>query len=96
MLGLLLLVAACRAQSQAQPFPCLRYSGQLAVAGDHTVYYQGGLAKLAPDQTSSLWTNALVKLDLSTNWTTGSPPLAVVTPDNGNIVNPFAVARMLP
>ncbi|KAL8280709.1 hypothetical protein RQP46_007032 [Phenoliferia psychrophenolica] len=87
------------AQTYPQPNVCFRWSGQMAIANSasggnstSTLYYQGGEASLTSGQTSGLWTNALVALDLSTNWPTGTPAISLVTADTGNTSSPPAVA----
>lgn len=63
----------------SQPFPCIRWAGQAAISA-RTLFYYGGQATLQPTQSSNTWTNALVGIDLSTNWTTGSPAITLETP----------------
>jgi len=78
------------AQSQPQPTPCFRWSGQMAVANApgsssgngtssaNTLWYYGGQAKLESSQTSNWWTNALVSLALDQG--TSSDPAAPSRP----------------
>ncbi|BGP42567.1 hypothetical protein JCM10450v2_006673 [Rhodotorula kratochvilovae] len=91
------------AQSQPQPTPCQRWSGAVALANApgassngtstaSTLYYYGGQAKLDSSQSSNWWTNALVALPLDRDWATGTPPLTLVEPDNGNYSFPPAVS----
>ncbi|GAA5820761.1 hypothetical protein JCM3770_005959 [Rhodotorula araucariae] len=91
------------AQSQPQPTPCQRWSGAVAVANApgtsgngtsaaSTLYYYGGQAKLDSSQTDNWWTNALVSLALDQDWATGTPPLTLVEPANGNYSFPPAVS----
>lgn len=47
-----------------------------------------GDAKTSTSQTTATRTNALVSLDLSTNWSIANPPLKLVNPDNGNSYDP--------
>lgn len=77
-----------------------RWSGQVALGNgpngsnsSSTLWYYGGEAKTDPDQTENLWTNALVSVDLTRDWATGTPPLTLVSPDSGNYASPPAVAR---
>ncbi|KAK4047347.1 hypothetical protein OIO90_006206 [Microbotryomycetes sp. JL221] len=94
------VVVAEKPYSQAQPNPCFRWSGQVAIArapgaalpSNTTLWYYGGNRKLSSDQTDNLWTNALVALDLSKDWARGTPPLTLVQDDNGDFANPPAVA----
>lgn len=83
--GVILLLGAAPAafaQTQSQPRPCFRWSGQVAQTqnqgGGVTLWYYGGEAMLSSSQTSNLWTNALVSLDLSAKWPTGTPPITLV------------------
>lgn len=87
----LLFVKAVWSQASAQPFPCIRYSGQLSTLND-SIYYFGGEATLSPSQTSNLWTNAFLRIDLQ-NWPIGSPKITLIQADNGNAASPPAVAR---
>lgn len=91
------------AQSQPQPTPCFRWSGQVAIANApgqapgqdvnaSTLWYYGGQAMTSQGQTNNLWTNALVALPLDQDWQTGTPPLKLVEPDTGNYTYPPAVA----
>lgn len=43
-------------------------------------------------QTDALWTNALLSIDLTSNWPTGTPPIKLIEADNGNYSSPPAVA----
>lgn len=53
-----------------------------------TLYIYGGDAKTDTSQTQNTRTNALIALDVSTNWSIASPPLRLVQPDNGNSFDP--------
>ncbi|KAI5477155.1 Kelch-type beta propeller domain containing protein [Pseudohyphozyma bogoriensis] len=85
---------------QNQPNPCFRWSGQVALANapngtgnsTSTLWYYGGEAATQQGQTTGLWTNALVALDLSKDWPTGTPAISLVQADNGNYSSPPAVA----
>ncbi|GAA5825789.1 hypothetical protein JCM5353_001428 [Sporobolomyces roseus] len=79
------------AQEQAQPNPCYRWSGQLAIAGS-SLYYYGGQAITSASASVGNWTNALVSIDLSTNWGTGTPPITLVEPATNNYSYPPAVS----
>lgn len=68
-------VDSVSAQSQPQPTPCFRWSGQVAIANApgqapgegvnaSTLWYYGGQAMTSQGQTNNLWTNALVALPL--------------------------------
>lgn len=68
-------VQGATAQSQPQPTPCFRWSGQVAIANKpgqapgsgvnaSTLWYYGGEAMTSQGQTSDLWTNALIALPL--------------------------------
>ncbi|KWU41263.1 hypothetical protein RHOSPDRAFT_37209 [Rhodotorula sp. JG-1b] len=96
-------VDSVSAQSQPQPTPCFRWSGQVAIANApgeapgegvnaSTLWYYGGQAMTSQGQTNNLWTNALVALPLDQDWQTGTPPLKLVEPDTGNYTYPPAVA----
>lgn len=89
--------------------PRLRWSGQATLANAPpsgniqsnrpTLWYYGGEARTTPDQSTQLWTNALVSLDLSSNWTTGAPAITLIQPDttaSNSTSNPPAVARTSP
>ncbi|GAA6039319.1 hypothetical protein JCM8097_003264 [Rhodosporidiobolus ruineniae] len=97
--ALALLPAAVQAQSQPQPTPCFRWSGQATVANAKgqtsgngtTLYYFGGEAQTSSGQDSNTWTNALVSLSLGDDWATGTPPLTLVEADTGNYSYPPAV-----
>ncbi|GAA5922899.1 hypothetical protein JCM1841_003775 [Sporobolomyces salmonicolor] len=87
-------------QTQQQPSPCFRWSGQMAIAnspgssgnGSSSLYYYGGQAMTSQDQTSDTWTNALVAIALDQDWPTGTPNIRLVQEDNGNYSYPPAVA----
>ncbi|GAA5898705.1 uncharacterized protein JCM6883_003397 [Sporobolomyces salmoneus] len=85
------------AQEQQQPNPCYRWSGQMAIAnakgssGD-TLYYYGGQAITSASSTVGNWTNALVSIDLSTEWNTGTPPISLVEAATSNYSDPPAVS----
>ncbi|KAM0750944.1 hypothetical protein T439DRAFT_343057 [Meredithblackwellia eburnea MCA 4105] len=102
LLALLLGMAQLQlatAQSQPQPNVCKRWSGQMAIStsatggnSTSTLYYMGGEAMTSQDQTTGLWTNAMVAIDLTKDWPTGTPPITLVTKDTGDQANPPAVA----
>ncbi|GAA5880857.1 hypothetical protein JCM1840_003301 [Sporobolomyces johnsonii] len=88
-------------QTQQQPSPCFRWSGQMAIANSpgsssgnssSSLYYYGGQAMTSEDQTSNTWTNALVAIGLDQDWPTGTPDISLVQGDNGNYTYPPAVA----
>lgn len=47
-----------------------------------------GDAKLSSDQTTNTRTNALISLDLASNWSIANPPLKLVKADNGDAYSP--------
>ncbi|GAA5869395.1 hypothetical protein JCM16303_000454 [Sporobolomyces ruberrimus] len=88
------------AQEQQQPNPCYRWSGQMAIANsrgstsgnDKSIWYYGGQAITSTSSTQGNWTNALVSIDLSTDWPTGTPPITLVEPATSNYSSPPAVS----
>ncbi|GAA5836726.1 hypothetical protein JCM3766R1_007002 [Sporobolomyces carnicolor] len=85
------------AQDQQQPNPCYRWSGQMAVANSkgssgQTLYYYGGQAITSASSTRGNWSNALVSIDLSTDWQAGTPPLTLVEAATTNYTYPPAVS----
>ncbi|KAI8447109.1 hypothetical protein BY996DRAFT_4593888 [Phakopsora pachyrhizi] len=88
--------------SQSQPLPCQRWAQQTTVSSsgttpssgplNPTLWIQGGQLKTRPDQSSNTWTNALLSLDLSKPWNTGSPSLSLIRPDSGDPRSPPAVS----
>lgn len=58
-----------------------------------TLYYQGGQVMTNSEQTTDLWTNALVSIDLDRDWGTGTPAITLVQADNANYSSPPAVSR---
>lgn len=80
---------------QSQPNPCIRWahSSTLGASSSNssaqsTLYVYGGDAKTQTSQTTNTRTNALIALDVSTNWSIANPPLTLVKPDNGNSYDP--------
>lgn len=77
--------------AQHQPRPCIRrgHSSTLGASSSNsspysTLYIYGGDAKTEISQAERTRTNALVSLDVSTNWSITDPPLKLVEPDNGD------------
>ncbi|GAA5864212.1 hypothetical protein JCM8547_001294 [Rhodosporidiobolus lusitaniae] len=97
LLLILSLSSLVSAQTQPQPTPCFRWSGQMTIANakgetnSSTLYYFGGEAQTTESQEENTWTNALVSMSLDEDWQTGAPPLKLVQADNGNYSSPPAV-----
>ncbi|KAK9900561.1 hypothetical protein P389DRAFT_14601 [Cystobasidium minutum MCA 4210] len=92
------LLSASTVQAQlSQPNPCIRWghSSTLGASSSNssaqsTLYIYGGDAKTDTSQTANTRTNALISLDVSTNWSIASPPLKLVEPDSGDDYEPVA------
>lgn len=89
-------IIAAPVQAQlSQPVPCIRWghSSTLGASASNssaqsTLYIYGGDAKTETSQTTNTRTNALISLDVSTNWSIANPPLTLVEPDTGDPYNP--------
>ncbi|GAA5946615.1 hypothetical protein JCM3765_000319 [Sporobolomyces pararoseus] len=91
------LLPTSLAQEQQQPNPCYRWSGQMAIANSkgssgQTLYYYGGQAITSASSTQGNWTNALVGIDLSEDWPTGTPKISLVEAATSNYTSPPAVS----
>ena len=90
------LLPLVEAQTLAQPAPCIRWAGSSTLgvspsgngSSTSTLYYGFGDAKTTAGQTQNTRTNALVSLDLTSNWSIANPPFQLVQADTGNDYNP--------
>ncbi|GAA5936076.1 uncharacterized protein JCM15063_002700 [Sporobolomyces koalae] len=92
------LLPAGYAQEQQQPNPCYRWSGQMAIANSRgsssakSLFYYGGQAITSASASQGNWTNALVSIDLASDWPTGTPKISLVEAATDNYSSPPAVS----